>query len=101
MSTSFKNVTPTGPGGTATLLIVLSFTGFLLLTQSLFVVPSGQVAVVTTLGKVSGGSRRAGLNFKVPFVQYAPKCHRRLAGSYHYDIHNSESTIPAVEFGNA
>ena len=48
MSTSFKNVTPTGPGGTATLLIVLSFTGFLLLTQSLFVVPSGQVAVVTT-----------------------------------------------------
>jgi regulator of protease activity HflC (stomatin/prohibitin superfamily) len=52
MSTSFKNVTPTGPGGTATLLIVLSFTGFLLLTQSLFVVPSGQVAVVTTLGKV-------------------------------------------------
>ena len=69
MSTSFKNVTPTGPGGTATLLIVLSFTGFLLLTQSLFVVPSGQVAVVTTLGKVSGPSRRAGLNFKLPFVQ--------------------------------
>jgi len=69
MSTSFKNVTPTGPGGTATLLIVLSFTGFLLLTQSLYVVPSGQVAVVTTLGKVSGPSRRAGLNFKLPFVQ--------------------------------
>ena len=69
MSTSFKNVTPTGPGGTATLLIVLSFTGFLLLTQSLFVVPSGQVAVVTTLGKVSGPSRRAGLNFKLPFIQ--------------------------------
>ena len=69
MSTSFKNVTPAGPGGTATLLIVLSFTGFLLLTQSLFVVPSGQVAVVTTLGKVSGPSRRAGLNFKLPFIQ--------------------------------
>ena len=33
------------------------------------VVPSGQVAVVTTLGKVSGPSRRAGLNFKLPFVQ--------------------------------
>ena len=47
MSTSFKNVTPTGPGGTATLLIVLSF-WVSLLTQSLFVVPSGQVAVVTT-----------------------------------------------------
>ena len=40
-----------------------------MLTQSLFVVPSGQVAVVTTLGKVSGPSRRAGLNFKLPFVQ--------------------------------
>ena len=40
-----------------------------MLTQSLFVVPSGQVAVVTTLGKVSGGSRRPGLNFKIPFVQ--------------------------------
>ena len=56
MSTSFKNVTPTGPGGTATLLIVLSFTDFI--TNSIpFVVPSGQVAVVTTLGKVSGPSR--------------------------------------------
>ena len=69
MSTSFKNVTPTGPGGTATLLIVLSFTGFLLLTQSLFVVPSGQVAVVTTLGKVTKKERRAGLNVKIPFIQ--------------------------------
>ena len=69
MSSSFKNVTPTGPGGTATLLIVLSFTGFLLLTQSLFVVPSGQVAVVTTLGKVTKNSRSAGLNVKIPFIQ--------------------------------
>ena len=69
MSTSFKNVTPSGPGGTTTLIIVLSFTGFLLLTQSFFVVPSGQVAVVTTLGKVSGNSRKPGLNFKIPFVQ--------------------------------
>ena len=69
MSSSFKNVTPSGPGGTATLLIVLSFTGFLLLTQARFVVPSGQVAVVTTLGKVSGGSRRPGLNLKLPFIQ--------------------------------
>ena len=69
MSTSFKNVTPAGPGGPATLLIVLSFTGFLLLTQALFVVPSGQVAVVTTLGKVSGGSRKPGLNLKLPFIQ--------------------------------
>ncbi len=69
MTTSFKNVTPSGPGGPATLLIVLSFTGFLLLTQSLFVVPSGEVAVVTTLGKVSGTPRKPGLNIKLPFIQ--------------------------------
>ena len=69
MTTPFRNVTPNGPGNAATLILVLSFTGFLLLTQALFIVPAGQVAVVTTLGKVSGGARRPGLNFKVPFIQ--------------------------------
>ncbi|KGG12910.1 MULTISPECIES: prohibitin family protein [Prochlorococcus] len=69
MTTPIRNVTPGGSGGAATLMLILSFTGILLLTQALFIVPAGQVAVVTTLGKVSGGSRRAGLNFKVPFVQ--------------------------------
>ena len=69
MTTPFRNVTPNGNGGAATLLLVLSFTGFLMLTQALFVVPAGQVAVVTTLGKVSGGARKPGLNFKIPFVQ--------------------------------
>ena len=68
MTTPFRNVTPNG-GGAATLLLVLSFTGFLLITQALFVVPAGQVGVVTTLGKVSGGSRRPGLNVKIPFIQ--------------------------------
>ena len=52
MSTSFKNVTPTGQVGQLPINCAF-FTGFLLLTQSLFVVPSGQVAVVTTLGKVT------------------------------------------------
>ena len=37
--------------------------------SSLFIVPAGKVAVVTTLGKVSGGSRLPGLNFKIPLVQ--------------------------------
>ena len=69
MTTPFRNVTPNGTGGATTLLLALSFTGFILLTQSFFIVPAGQVGVVTTLGKVSGGSRRPGLNFKVPFVQ--------------------------------
>jgi len=69
MTTPFRNVTPNGPGGATTLVLVLSFTGFLLLTQALYVVPAGKVAVVTTLGKVSGAPRKPGLNFKVPFVQ--------------------------------
>ncbi len=69
MTTPFRNVTPNGSGGAATLLLALSFTGFVILTQSLFIVPAGQVSVVTTLGKVSGGSRRPGLNFKIPFIQ--------------------------------
>ncbi len=69
MTTPFRNVTPNGAGGAATFLLALSFTGFLLLTQALFVVPAGQVYVVTTLGKVSGGSRRPGLNVKIPFIQ--------------------------------
>ena len=69
MTTPFRNVTPNGPGGATTLLLVLSFTGFLLLTQSFFVVPAGQVYVVTTLGKVSGGARKPGLNLRIPFIQ--------------------------------
>ena len=69
MTTPFRNVSPNGPSGTTTLLLVLSFTGFLLLTQAFFVVPAGKVSVVTTLGKVSGSSRKPGLNFKIPFIQ--------------------------------
>ncbi len=70
MTTPIRNVSPGGgTGGPATLMLILSFTGILLLTQALFIVPAGQVGVVTTLGKVSGGSRRPGLNFKIPFIQ--------------------------------
>ncbi len=70
MTTPLRNVSPGGgTGGPATLMLILSFTGILLLTQALFIVPAGQVGVVTTLGKVSGGSRRPGLNFKIPFIQ--------------------------------
>ena len=71
----FRNITPNGSGNAATLLVALSLTGFVLLTQALFIVPACQVGVVTTLGKVSGGSRRPGLNFKIPFVQPANNFH--------------------------
>ena len=37
-------------------LVAILLSVLLLLGQSLFIVPAGQVAVVTTLGKVSGGS---------------------------------------------
>ena len=50
-------------------LIAIGLTLLLLLGQAFFIVPAGKVAVVTTLGKVSGGSRLPGLNFKIPFVQ--------------------------------
>ena len=41
----------------------------ILLSQVLFIVPAGNVAVVTTLGKVTGEPRSAGPNFKVPLIQ--------------------------------
>ncbi len=69
MTTPIRNVTPGGPGASTTLALVLSLTGFLLLFQALYIIPAGKVGVVTTLGKVSGGSRSPGLNIKVPFVQ--------------------------------
>ncbi len=69
MTSPLRNISPNNSGAAASLALVLSFTGLILLTQSLFIVPAGQVAVVTTLGKVSGGSRRPGLNLKIPFVQ--------------------------------
>ena len=40
----------------------------LLLGQALFIVPAGKVAVITTLGKVSGGFV-ARAELKIPFVQ--------------------------------
>ena len=69
METPFRNVTPNTPGGAASLLIALLFSSLILITQALFVVPAGQVGVVTTLGKVTGGSRLPGLNLKIPFIQ--------------------------------
>ncbi len=57
-----------GPGipwflmaGSALLLLVLS--------QTAFIVPAGTVAVITTLGRVTGSPRGAGPNFKVPLLQ--------------------------------
>ncbi len=70
MTNPMRNVTPSGSGGgTATLALIVSFTGLILLFSSFFIVPAGQVAVVRTLGKVSNEARSSGLNFKIPFIQ--------------------------------
>ena len=41
----------------------------ILISQAIFIVPAGTVAVVTTLGKVTGTPRYPGPNFKTPLVQ--------------------------------
>ena len=45
------------------------FFGGIAVLSSLFVVPAGEVGVVTTLGKVSDEPRQPGLNLKIPFLQ--------------------------------
>ena len=44
------------------------FIGGIALLSSVFVVPAGEVGVVTTLGKVSKTPREPGLNLKLPFI---------------------------------
>ena len=57
------------PANTVIVLVAIVLSALLLVGQALFIVPAGKVAVVTTLGKVSGGSRLPGLNLKIPFIQ--------------------------------
>ena len=57
------------PANTVIVLVAIALSALLLVGQALFIVPAGKVAVVTTLGKVSGGSRLPGLNLKIPFIQ--------------------------------
>ncbi len=63
---------PAGGGGLGSVvqLIIAGVLALLiLLSQTIFIVPAGTVAVVTTLGKVTGGQRNPGANFKIPLVQ--------------------------------
>ena len=43
--------------------------GGILILSSVFVVPAGEVGVITTLGKVAKNPRTPGLNLKLPFIQ--------------------------------
>lgn len=56
-----------GPGLGLILALLLGIT--ILLSQTAFIVPAGNVAVVTTLGKVTGLPRAPGANLKAPLVQ--------------------------------
>lgn len=58
-----------GLGSTFQLIIAGALALLILVSQTIFIVPAGTVAVVTTLGKVTGGQRNPGANFKVPLVQ--------------------------------
>ncbi len=64
-----QNVTPNQPGAQASLAIIAAFTALIVAVASVFVVPAGEVAVITTLGQVSEAPRFPGLNLKAPFVQ--------------------------------
>ena len=64
-----RSVNPGGPEGGLVAIVAIVLAALLLLGQALFVVPAGEVAVITTLGKVSGAPRQPGLNAKLPLVQ--------------------------------
>ena len=64
-----RSVNPGGPEGGLVAIVAVVLAALLLLGQALFVVPAGEVAVITTLGKVSGAPRQPGLNAKLPLVQ--------------------------------
>jgi regulator of protease activity HflC (stomatin/prohibitin superfamily) len=69
MQGPFKSASPSFPEGPLLSILALLLAGLLLLIQSVFVVPAGEVAVITTLGKVTGKPREAGLNVKAPVIQ--------------------------------
>ncbi|EDY38493.1 band 7 family protein [Cyanobium sp. PCC 7001] len=60
---------PEGPGAGLSLILAVGLALVILLSQTLFIVPAGSVAVVTTLGRVTGMPRTPGANFKAPLVQ--------------------------------
>jgi len=64
-----RSANPGGPEGGLVAIVAIVLAGLLLVGQALFVVPAGEVAVITTLGKVSGAPRQPGLNAKLPLVQ--------------------------------
>ena len=64
-----QNITSGNTENGLSLAVIGIFVAASLLLGSVFVVPAGQVAVITTLGKVSSQPRLPGLNIKIPLIQ--------------------------------
>jgi len=64
-----QNITPGNTENGLPLAVIGIFAAAILLLGAVFVVPAGQVAVITTLGKVSSQPRLPGLNLKIPLIQ--------------------------------
>ena len=71
MQSPMRSASPQGPETGLVAIVAIGLATLLLLAQALFIVPAGEVAVITTLGKVSGLPRQPGLNIKLPLVQQA------------------------------
>ncbi len=73
MQTPLRSANSPGPdgglGGALQLILAAAAALILLLSQTVFIVPAGNVAVVTTLGKVTGVPRSPGPNVKAPLIQ--------------------------------
>ena len=64
-----QNITPGNTENGLLLAIIGIFAAAILLLGAVLVVPAGQVAVITTLWKVSSQPRLPGLNLKIPLIQ--------------------------------
>ena len=69
MRSPINNISSVRGGIAPTAMIVVGSIAVILGFSAIFVVPAGEVGVVTTLGKVSKNPRLPGLNLKIPFVQ--------------------------------
>ena len=69
MRSPINNISSVRAGVAPTVMIVGGSIAAIVALSSIFVVPAGEVGVVTTLGKVSKNPRLPGLNLKIPFAQ--------------------------------
>ena len=58
MQSPMRSASPQGPETGLVAIVAIGLATLLLLAQALFIVPAGEVSVITTLGKVSGLPRQ-------------------------------------------